>query len=330
MYRKITNVNDINIDEANSLVVMFGIPGCGKSYAASKLAERTGATVVSSDAIREEIYGTAECQDNPDKVFAILKQRTAELLKAGESVIIDATSLIRKYRVSNLSTYTGLFKQAILIVCATELEIVLRQNEQRDRHVPQDVIERMYRTMSFPREDEGWSEIYLLQHPDNKKSLEDYLQECWNINHNNPHHPCNIFYHMEACEEYIKKDDPENITAITAARFHDIGKPATKSRMKRTKDGWIEDKYSHYLGHADISAYMMACSPDPMATSDIMALALFHMDHYFNKEHMEKFTELYPHLVDSYKELTKADEACDEWYYGLKGDAVADQPTDQD
>lgn len=329
MYRKITNVNDITV-ESNSLIVMFGIPGCGKSYAAEKLAERTGAKVVSSDAIREEIYGTAACQDNPDKVFGILKQRVTELLKTGESVIIDATSLIKKYRVSNLTTYAGLFKKAIIIVCATEIEIVLRQNAARERNVPEEAIFRMYKTMSFPREDEGWSEIYLLQHPENSKTLDEYLQESWNINHNNPHHPCNIFYHMEACAEYIKKDDPKNVIAITAAKYHDIGKPTVKSNMKRTKNGWIEDQFSHYLGHADISAYMMACSSDQKATSDVIALTLWHMDHYFNKEHLNAFTKLYSHLTDSYKELMASDEACDQWYYELKGDAVADQPADQD
>ena len=329
MYRKITNVNDITV-ESNSLIVMFGIPGCGKSYAAEKLAEQTGAKVVSSDAIREEIYGTEACQDNPDKVFGILKQRTAELLKAGESVIIDATSLIHKYRVSNLSTYAGLFKKSYLIVCATELETVLKQNAERDRNVPEEVILRMYRTMSFPRENEGWDSIYLLQHPNNSKSLEDYLHECWNINHNNPHHPCNIYYHMQACEAYIRQTPEENNTATIAARYHDIGKPATKSRMKRTKDGWIEDEFSHYLGHAEVSAYMMACSSDQRATSDAIALVLWHMDHYFNKEHLEVFTKLYPHLTEAYKALTDADEACDHWYYGIYGDAVADQPADQD
>ena len=329
MYNKINDVTAINL-EANSLVVMFGVPGCGKSYAAAKLAEQTGAYVVSSDAIREEIYGSAACQDNPDRVFNILKQRTAELLKSGESVIIDATSLIKKYRVSNLSTYAGLFKKSYLIVCATELETVLRQNAERERHVPEEAILRMYRTMSFPREDEGWDSIYLLQHPENSKTLEDYLQDCWNVNHNNPHHPLNIYYHMIACEAYVSQTFKVNNTAAIAARYHDIGKPATKSRMKRTKEGWVEDQYSHYLGHADVTAYMMACSSDPMATSDIMALALFHMDHYFNKEHMEKFAELYPHLTEAYKALTDADEMCDHWYYNIHGDAVADQPADQD
>jgi len=325
MYNKITNVNDIAV-ENNSLIVMFGVPGCGKSYAAEKLAEQTGAHVVSSDAIREEIYGSAECQDNPDKVFGILKQRTAELLKAGESVIIDATSLIKKYRVSNLSTYANMFKKSYLIVCATELEIVLCQNAARDRNVPEEAILRMYRTMSFPREDEGWDQIFLLQHPDNHKNLDDYLWECWRVNHNNPHHPCDIYYHMIACEAYICQYDAENNDSTTAARFHDIGKPAVKSNMKRAKNGWVEDKYSHYLGHADISAYMIACSSDQRATSNVLALTLWHMDHYFNKEHLEAFTKLYPHLAYSYKELTEADEACDQWYYDKYGDAVADHP----
>ena len=191
----------------NNLIGLFGVPASGKSYIAQKLAFDRGAFVMSSDAIREELYGTAECQDNPDKVFSILQQRTTDLLKKGESVIIDATSLIKKYRVSNLKTYKGKFQRAILVVCATELDIIKRQNQERDRHVPEDAIMRMFKTMSFPRDEEGWDEIYILPHPENTKSLEDYLEDCKGIEHDNPHHKLNIYDHMIACEEYLQIKD---------------------------------------------------------------------------------------------------------------------------
>lgn len=318
--KKITSIDRIEVTE-NSLIVMFGVPASGKSYIAEKLAFDRGAFVMSSDAIREEIYGTAECQDDPNRVFSILQQRTTDLLKKGESVIIDATSLIKKYRVSNLKTYKGKFQRAILVICATELEIILRQNQQRDRHVPEDVIMRMFKTMSFPRDEEGWDEIYILPHPENSKSLESYLHDCEGIEHDNPHHKLGIYEHMLACEEYLKikdkiADKEPNKFLYKVARYHDIGKPLVKSRLKRKGKEWIEDTCSHYMGHADVGSYMAACSPDPLANELMITLIGAHMDRFASPEtYMIDFAEAHDRdlgLVGAFMALNDADEHCDD------------------
>lgn len=310
MYRCINDVNEIPVSD-NTLVVMFGFPGVGKSFAAEKIAEQFDAYIASSDAIREELFGTAACQDEPNKVFGILQHRATEELKAGGSVIIDATALIRKYRVSNLKTYEGKFKKAIVVVCCTDLDIAFNQNKNRDRHVPEEVIMHMFKTMSFPRMDEGWDEIYLLKHPDNNKTMEAYLNDCDGVLHNNTHHPLNIKDHMLACESYLKKTYPDDSIAAHAARYHDLGKPISKDNKLRKGKEIIDDKYSHYYGHADISAYLIACATD--GTMEDLVLSLYHMDHYFNKEHLVSFEKLYPELKESYIRLTEADEVCDKW-----------------
>lgn len=310
MYRCINDVNEIPVSD-NTLVVMFGFPGVGKSFAAKKIAEQFNAYIASSDAIREELFGTAACQDDPNKVFGILQHRATEELKAGGSVVIDATALIRKYRVSNLKTYEGKFKKAIVVVCCTDLDIAFAQNDNRDRHVPEEVILKMFKTMSFPRMDEGWDEIYLLKHPNNNKTLENYLDNCEGILHNNPHHPLNIKDHMLACESYLKKEYPDDSIAARAARYHDIGKPISCDNKLRKGKTIIEDKYFHYYGHADISAYLIACSTD--GTMEDLILSLYHMDHYFNKEHLASVEKLHPELKESYLHLTEADEVCDKW-----------------
>lgn len=318
--KKITSIDSIEITE-NNLVVMFGIPASGKSYIAEKIAEKFDAYIASSDAIREEIYGTAECQDDPNKVFSILQQRVTEELKAGGSVIVDATSLIKKYRVSNLKTYKGKFKKAILVVCATELDIIRRQNQERDRHVPEDVIMRMFKTMSFPRDEEGWDEIYILPHPENTKSLESYLHDCEGIDHDNPHHKLGIYEHMLACEEYLKTKDKlankePNKFLYKVARYHDIGKPIVKSRMKRRGKEWVEDTCSHYIGHADVGSYMAACSPDPLANELMITLIGAHMDRFASPEtYMIDFAEAHNRdlrLVGAFMALNDADEHCDD------------------
>lgn len=309
--KKINNITEIENTD-NTLVVMFGIPGCGKSYASEKIAEMNESTfVMSSDAIREELYGTAACQDDPNRVFNILQQRATDHLKKGDSVIIDATALIKKYRVSNLKVYKDRYKRAICVVCATDLDVVFKQNNERDRHVPEEVINRMFKTMAFPRDEEGWDEIYILQHPNNKKTLDDYLEACKGIDHNNPHHLLNIYDHMIACYTYLATSYPDDKLLLTAAKFHDIGKPLVKTNMVRRGKDWIEDTKSHYLGHADVGAYFAACSPDPRATVDLIRLIGYHMEKFANKDWDKNFEELYPDLYPTYVKLCHGDTVCD-------------------
>lgn len=308
--KRITDINQIEVTE-NTLVVMFGLPGSGKSYAAEKIAERFDGYIASSDAIREELFGTAACQDEPNKVFGILQHRATEELNAGGTVIVDATALIRKYRVSNLKTYKGKFKKAILVACCTDLDIIYKQNSSRDRVVPVEVIDRMFKTMSFPRDEEGWNEIYILQHPDNKKSLDDYLNDCKGIEHDNPHHLLNIYDHMIACYAYLATHYPDDELLLTAAKFHDIGKPLVKTNMVRRGKDWIEDTKAHYIGHADIGAYFTACSPDPRATVDLIRLIGYHMEKFANKDWDKNFAELYPDLYPTYVKLCHGDTVCD-------------------
>lgn len=55
--------------------MMIGVFGSGKSTVAAEIAKETGAEIVSSDAIRGEIYGDENCQANPARVFEIVHQR---------------------------------------------------------------------------------------------------------------------------------------------------------------------------------------------------------------------------------------------------------------
>ena len=86
----------------SSFIMMIGLPGSGKSTIAQAYSEGYGYEVVSSDAIREELYGDAAIQGDPQKVFKVFHQRIEEVLKAGNNCIADATNLKRKNRISML------------------------------------------------------------------------------------------------------------------------------------------------------------------------------------------------------------------------------------
>lgn len=191
----------------------------------------------------------------------------------------------------------------IAVVAATELDIILEQNDSRNRKVPEDVIMRMYKQMTLPRLDEGWDSIRMIAHPKNIKTLGEYLYDAYGIDHDNPHHSADIFHHMLEASIYASShaedlDKESACIARNAALFHDIGKPVVKSRMKM--NGEMDDK-SHYYNHAEIGAYMMACTANQFRSEkqlnrlkSMIILTQWHMSFYeYGDSCLEKFEALY-------------------------------------
>ena len=90
------------------LVVVFGLPGAGKSFFACRLAEMIDAEYVSSDQVRfvileERSYTTGEKQ----KVYDEMLARSKKLLRQKKKVVLDGTfymESIRKQAVSLASS----------------------------------------------------------------------------------------------------------------------------------------------------------------------------------------------------------------------------------
>ena len=72
----------------SKIYTMCGLPGSGKStYAKNYLPD---CVIVSSDAIRGELYGSEEIQGNAKKVFAEAFRRIREAVNNGQDVVFDA------------------------------------------------------------------------------------------------------------------------------------------------------------------------------------------------------------------------------------------------
>ena len=77
---------------------MCGLSGSGKSSIAKDLAVKYHAEIVSSDAIREELFGSCQNQSDNEKVFNIFNKRIRESLNKNKNVIADATNITIKSR----------------------------------------------------------------------------------------------------------------------------------------------------------------------------------------------------------------------------------------
>lgn len=85
------------------LEILIGLPGSGKStYAKEEHESNSNSVYLSSDKIREELYGNESIQGNPVEVFTLMQSRAIEALKSGRDVFYDATNLTRKDRAGIL------------------------------------------------------------------------------------------------------------------------------------------------------------------------------------------------------------------------------------
>jgi predicted kinase len=146
---------------------MIGVAGSGKSYWAHEFGKLMSIKVFSSDQMRKKLYGSEEVQKNPRLVFDKLYAEAGSYVKRGHSVIIDATNLTPKVRKNIFKAFEDYDCEFIAIVMNTDLEVCLKRNVERNRHVPQEVIEKMYKRMTAPSPQENFSYIKVIDCEEN-------------------------------------------------------------------------------------------------------------------------------------------------------------------
>lgn len=132
---------------------MIGIPGSGKSTAAANIPN---ALLVSTDKIREELFGDESNQQEGKKVFDIAMARIEEGLRSGHNVIFDACNVTRKNRKN---CFQFPCDEAVAVFVNTPIKECKKRNSNRNRVVPEDVIDRFYSRLQKPSKAEGFSKI---------------------------------------------------------------------------------------------------------------------------------------------------------------------------
>lgn len=74
------------------VIVIFGLPGSGKSYLAQNLAVKLHADYISSDSLRKELMAKATYTlDEKEMVYQQMFKRASEALINGRAVVLDGT-----------------------------------------------------------------------------------------------------------------------------------------------------------------------------------------------------------------------------------------------
>lgn len=265
------------------VLVLVGLPGSGKSTVANLVLKEGGLyrTIISSDAIRKELFGSESIQCNNEQVFKIYYDRFVENLVRGDGVILDATNITIKARkhvfeaikkaqklVKDLSVFTT------ALVINTPVERVVKQDRDRERTVGLSPIYKYLYSYQHPQKYEGFNEVRVFYDTFKyDKALNTALKLIMaNFDQNNPHHLYPLLTH---CENVASNYDENDLVMYQAATFHDVGKLFTQ-----TTD---ENGISHYKGHDSVGAYYLVSHPEllehytPDELNEILFFVNFHM-----------------------------------------------------
>ena len=248
-----------------TVTMLIGLPGSGKSTYAQKLAKRItieGTEIVSSDEIRKEIFGDINDQTHNEEVFTILKERVVDILdNKNKNVVIDATNITRKNRISIINyidskiSWFYEYNSIEYVIIATPYYQCILNNEKREKVVPKEVIQRMFKQFEFPTPNEvinyhdgAISIVYPFKLDKEVYVEKEPYRKFMNIPHDNPHHRHSIGSHMHHAYRIMKDIVGEdNKVLLAAAALHDIGKFYCKT--------YDNNGIAHYYNHENVGCY---------------------------------------------------------------------------
>lgn len=114
------------------VVIVFGLPGSGKSFFASRLADMISADHINSDRLRKEILRERNYTDTEKAlVYSTMLQKTKEAIEQNRNIVLDATfhkNSTRALFIEEIKDKTNVFFIEVLAD-----ENIIRQRLKRKR-----------------------------------------------------------------------------------------------------------------------------------------------------------------------------------------------------
>ena len=118
-----------------AFIVVSGLPGTGKSYFCSKLAERLQFIILESDALRKALFSSpGYSAAESGRLFRAIHLLIERLLKKGVSLILDATNLSERYRERLYSIAERLDVRLILVRVEAPPQVVRERLKARQEN----------------------------------------------------------------------------------------------------------------------------------------------------------------------------------------------------
>jgi len=115
-----------------AFIVVSGLPGTGKSYFCSKLAERLPVIILESDALRRTLLPSPTYSlPESSRLFQVIHHLIEGLLNRGIPLILDATNLSERYRERLYNIADRLGARLILVRVEAPSEVVYERLKAR-------------------------------------------------------------------------------------------------------------------------------------------------------------------------------------------------------
>jgi putative nucleotidyltransferase with HDIG domain len=137
-----------------TVTMTAGLPGSGKD--AWLAANRPGVPVVSLDDIRGEL--DVDATDDQGGVVQLARERCREFLRARTPFALSATSLLRQTRQRWINLFADYGARVEIAYVEPPFPVILRQNKERGRAVPEAVIRHLAARCEPPT----WAEAHHL------------------------------------------------------------------------------------------------------------------------------------------------------------------------
>lgn len=148
---------------------LVGIPGSGKSTWARQLTRSGNHGLISSDRLREQLYGQAQIQGHWPEIEGLILHQARHHWHQGRGIIYDATNVQRPWRRDILQKFQAiappdLSPKWIAWVLESPVTRCLQRNRWRSRQVPETVIRTMARQLcqELPQPSEGFQLVITL------------------------------------------------------------------------------------------------------------------------------------------------------------------------
>lgn len=246
------------------LVFLVGLVAAGKSTVAERY-RKLGYVILSSDKMREHLYGNVNNQDFNAELFNKLYKIARKMLSLNKNVVIDATNITMKNRKNAINSILTNTKKDEIKLDLNNINVIaeivlcpynecIDRNKARDRQVPSHVIEKMYKSWETPVHGEGFNSIRLNYTSENTSDLKgyfEYLKNNLNISQYNKNHTKTISNHCMTVGNYLY-DNTSDQELVIAGYMHDISKKFCMS-FKDSNNKLSED--CHYYSHENAGSY---------------------------------------------------------------------------
>lgn len=142
----------------STCIVLSGVAGSGKStWVKTWITEHSECSVytISLDDLRFKMFGKyADLTHQQEKeMWDRVVKEAVDASTYYDYLIIDSTALKNKRRMWYYNKLKDYYNHFELVIIDKSLEVCLTQNRQRERQVPNRVIEEMYNYQEAPNDD---------------------------------------------------------------------------------------------------------------------------------------------------------------------------------